>query len=76
MKNTDNKFNEKQRKTASSTYPPRNLNNARKRLKGTMLEALDNQLSIEDCPFGNEAYHELLMRGYNGQQAKEKIGAV
>ncbi|WP_195612235.1 hypothetical protein [[Clostridium] symbiosum] len=25
MKNTDNKFNEKQRKTASSTYPPRSL---------------------------------------------------
>lgn len=46
------------------------------RLKNTVLEIVDNQLTSKECPFVKECYDELLDRGCSRKKAREKIGAV
>lgn len=46
------------------------------RLKNTILEAVEEKLSGDECPFVMEAYEELVERGFTGKRAKENIAAV
>ena len=49
---------------------------ANMRLKGLILQAVDNQLKANDPPVTKATYERLKSLGYSKQQAKEQIAVI